>query len=1128
MRGQVATCPFFVTFISFFPYTAMIHHYLKTVFFLFIVFQAKTQDGKYAYLYPFEDYSKCTTGFLDGSSWPRDTIYPAKFDFVSQIGDVSNWDNHRTNFIYHWIVSENGKYGCLSQENEWFLDCVYDSLGFDWYFNQFIVKKSGKIGTLNTQKKTVFPFEFEEIYTESPLPIGYYLYGEGGWGIISELYGRKNGLLGVYDKNARAIIAPEFDTIRSYFYNVSGERNDTLYKRFYRVKKDNRFGLYDGAGKLLIPVKYNQLQILFDNQITRNTILFAAYDSLGQQCIVDEYGKQLTPFSKFGYEVAITVGTKQEFQTPKFVSETDIDACQQRLTNLLTGKVSEWYPEIVLLGDWCWVKSGDRWIILDSNFNKSFTQKNTGDRLYCFDAEHELKPVEEVEYITYQRNNRSNNEYDYTIPPIFLIQRKNLKEGESQMRYGLVNVASGKQFPVKYSQVIRLKADTDYYYWCFYDVKDTATQQSEVSIDIYNGNCKLFSSIRVNWSKEELLNPTRSYYNYNSGAMFPIVRTPLPDGKYTIHGVDGWQPKSHEFKDVISGIYKVNSSTGNIHFIDTSGLHYFTDFNGKPLLEGKHFETKKYFYSSAKWILDMKYESSIDFINEKLEILLDSCQEYYNLDYPKIKDEAANHEYVLFANRNGFIYMIYNDSVKKMDARMFSELKGMNQIANRIYVDDSGKKISDEQVDLYFKSKNTKIGDIWLRLENGELFVENNQHALIQEIPDVYNYKYAFNDAILIINKDKKEGLINVNSGNWTLKPMYEHLYYMGRRYPNMIFVQDKQFHDTCWFVADHAGKPLTKPIFDKPFVFENGENWGYALSNGKYGAINRQLEWATEPLYLDANTVAGVTIMKGTDHNAIVNEYTGKSFRTTKDSVVLINDKYLFLFKDSVQITDYNGVELLPPTKISYAINSLDLGKFFYEPDGYETLPYASGDHIFTPVTNKFLVHMNNQLIIDNARYQAIPILEEDEWLRYSYSTNEKRCHRTSTFLNNNAYSEKLEGECFEHIGDQSYTYWKTTFRTYWIRNNSLVQIKNLSDLFKEGSDYDSLLDKLIAEQIQANQTFGVACANVPAAVVEFKRNFYLNGHNLGFIYYDVNDNYYVEIDLNVLKSVLKPELKQ
>ncbi len=1117
-----------VTFPFFSYYSTMIARYLKTIFIFFIVLQSAAQESgqQQVVLYPFEDYSNCQNGFISISSWPRDTIYPAKFENLREIGDVF-WkeEDNRQYHIQNWILSENGKFGCLSDRNEWFVNCVYEGLSYDHYSKQFIVKQNGKVGTMDLNKKIIFPFEFDEIYTEYPL-VAEYNGGKPDWdmGAIDELFARKNGLLGVYSKKAEEIIAPQFDSIQTFYFVAKHLSNDIVNKRFYRVYKNNQVGLYNSNGKLLIPVEYRQLELLYSGQLTSNAILFLATDSKGLHTVMDEYGNVLTPFSKYEYRREVTLGTSQEFNALKFVLETDPETKSERITRLGSGKTSEWYPKMKLTGDWIWVESGDRWLVLDTNFKKMFSQKKSTDQLFYFDYQNELVPANTNQDPTEESPYRFYTEYDYTVPQVFVIERKDTTENAQKTLYGLVNVATGKQSSVSYDQIIRMETSTTYYYWSFYGAKNFSEIVDYVSIDIYDNAGKLVNSIQTYWDKQDLITPDRSIHKYHSYCT-PFVRSSTANEKYTIHGLDGWQPKFNEFEDGIAGIWKLGKASGYIQFYDKNYHHYFTDFNGKPLLGGRHYELMGY-PQVEKWVIGLKDSSNSLFVNEKLEVLMDSC-EIYAIDYPKHKglDNTRNS---IFAVNNEHVYVLDIDTFKLMDAKMFAEpaANGMNEISRNFYVDGSGKIISKEQVDRYLKSKPQNYGYMWLWIENDQLKIEDQNHRLIKTIPNVFDYKPDYSEVITVISTDKKKGLIRYRTGEWLLKPMYDDLYFINHQYQRTLFAKDKRFQDTCWFVINENGDPITKPVFDKPFGFDYGKYWTYVQSNGLWGTINRNYEWKTLPKYTEFNESNDIVVMKGSEGYVIVNDVTGESFLAPHDSVVRIlnsySDKielfYAFLFNDSLQVLDVNGKELLPATKISDVINKQNLGKILYKRDGVAILE-AFGDHIDCPESNTFFVRLNNELIIENIRHDALPCQHMGSYVKNGYSA----CSRSATFVNEKIYSERIEGECYEHPENLYSYYDKFSFRTYWIENNSFVRVNRLSDLFATGANYEPILDKLIERAIQEHQIFGTACADIPAAVTEFKRNFYFDRDFLSFVYFDGSDEYYIGVPMDQLSGMLK-----
>jgi hypothetical protein len=461
-----------------------------------------------------------------------------------------------------------------------------------------------------------------------------------------------------------------------------------------------------------------------------------------------------------------------------------------------------------------------------------------------------------------------------------------------------------------------------------------------------------------------------------------------------------------------------------------------------------------------------------------------------------------------------------SDSLKPVDSTWFDKPTNWNEFANGHYVSNSGKNYSEEEVRRHLKETKVQYYNFELSLVNNQLIIDNKKEKLHFVIPGVYDYHLREYYPLRVVTLDKKEGFLDLKTGKWFLKPVYDGISLVVGGAQQYYFVIDKKIDAKKWFIVNDAGESITKAIFDYPFSFETSQYWNYATTNGMIGTVNRKFEWITEPNYEKKIGVGEHIQLVGKNESAFVDPETGKSFKTTRDSVTIYEDKYIFLFQDSIQIRNLQGAELLPPTKISEAISTKNLLSYLVEDADYYGFPYALGNRVYCVDSNTFLVRLSNQLLVENAKYDA-------QLLKNFAKGKFSDCSRRALYVSNKIYSEELKGSCFKHpkyseSSDQIFSY-----RNYQIKNDSLIPLEQLSDFFVSGSDFEPRLNKLIEEQIQIQQIFGLACGNMEAAVKEFKQNFYWESANrISFVYYEHTEwSKKISLEISSLKDVLKPE---
>ncbi len=1084
-------------------------------------------------LFPFEDYQHCTTGFRN-NYYPLDTVYQAKFENAHEITYPfqTRWGYQQG--LKFWILSDNGKFGCLCSNGEWVLNCLYDTLSFNAHSDQFIAKLNGKAGTLKKPFQQVFPFEYDEIYSDQT-----YIDAESfdySYHSYDEFYVRKNKLLGVYTFDGNEIVQPQYDSIQAIGWSV--RLINPMEKEFYLVTKNGLKGLLAQNGKIIMEPQYQKVQSFYENQKAQNTILFQVTDTLGRFAVLDEYGKQLAPFSELDYFGAITEWTNQQFGPAGFARQSDPKAKKERMTNLSTGKSSDWYMKTLLVGDWIWAQSKNEWLVLDSAFDTLFRQTDPNDRLFYFDYSAELKAAEFTQDATEpylpEVTIEQYSSIDYSIPELFVLkhitpqtkqERKNGDEIKSQ--YALLNVSSGKKSLV-YDKIIRLGDKGVYYYWCFQLPEDSHSYP----VDIYDGTGKLLKSLNVEPKLEELIsNPTYQVRRQMKNILYPFFSFQRANGKHVVYGIDGWQPDLPEFDDEVVEIRKWEDSTGYFRFIDSANNFYYADLNGKPLLNGEHFfygGSGYYSDNQENWVVPMKTNGVYSYINEHLEVLFDSCQEIKGSQYhsiPRLEPTPKT-----FAIRNGYVYVVLKDSFLLVDAKLFWKPNGMNKIGNDFYVNDEGKMFTEDEVRIYRNSEYKNTGNLLLRVKNNQLTLrklkdsDDNVGTFLRIIPDVYDYEIGYN-ALKVITTDKKEGYIDNKTGEWILQPVYEHTRCMGSDDKIICFAQSNQ--DNHWFVINKEGEPLTKPIFDEPFYFDYSDrDWAYAVSDGKTGLINHQFEWVTEPEYYDREHRYALFLLAN-DHYAIVDYQTGKSFRASQDSVAIVLEKRFFWFNDSIQILDIYGTELLAPIPASEAKVSKSLRNLL-DPTGVYAVPeyadstYAAYGFIYCPESNHFFTQLSNECILENAKHDLNIFERYDGMYVYNYSMFSS-CKREPLFITEHFFSEKVTGGCYDQPELYEGYNQDFSFRNYNIINNQLARVYCVGDLLKQGAEYEDRLNKLLETLIQNNQIFGIACTNMPAAIEELKRNFYIENGDFHFLYYELEHQGLITLAFDEIKDLLR-----
>lgn len=1100
-----------------FTYTAMIHRYLKTTSLLLILFLADIVFGQRT-LYPFDDYSKCQIGF---TNIKRDTVYRAKFENLKEIDvfdfnktDISDkyrngWDKNSWN---SWILSENGKFGCLSDRGVWLLPCKYESVLFEPYFYSFIVQLNGKSGVVSVGDTLRIPIEFDNIFPET------------NWsGANNAFYVRKGELLGIYSVSGKQLVAPEYERIERLadFYEGSSETGE-----YFIVSKNGLVGVVAGNSELIAP-EYRSIRTLRNYISPGSKMQFLVQDTLGRFSVFSGEGKQLLPFREEEIQPVYTLSTDREI---KYVDRKDVEDRHQ-FVNLATGKESEWYQGLNFIGneifaysiqngedEWGYRKVCD-WKILDSNFNVIYSNSETTDQLLFWsfgndleEAEHFPNHYEEEELSMYKQELLR---YGINYAPSVYVIRKTIPYTEKELKkldiwddkeyYSLLNGKTGKQSPFIYNDVYRISGKKRFYYWGV-RISGPEFYDDELTIDIYDSSATFLQTICMEWEEFESVK--------NSGYMNPyqnVFELLIINNKVNKKGIirsNGNRITPCVF-DGEMVIYGMKDNTGII-YCKQDNKYKLYDLLAQPLFGGASFDELRYHDENT---FSLKSGDHYTFFSSKLVILLDSCSapvEVSSSLYVRLNKTCR-----VVVEKGGYYYGLFDDGFHVMNSDVFKSPSEENWLGKDIYIDKSGKAVS--------RKPTGPIVDhfdmIYVTLANKELKVQNPKKELIQIIKDVDHYTWR-NGRLVLYMISGKEGLLNTTTGKWSLKPVYSHVNSMYPGREDAFWAKDKSVDPKKWFIVKPDGTRISEPVFDTTFQMEKGAKYQSFVSNGLIGFVNNKFETATVARFQKSIEVNQKTFWVDQNTFHLLNTQTGKTFEVKRDvACESFPLGHLFLFNDSIQVLGLDGKELLSPMPLNKALLTVNLNNYLYSPAPPErSLPFVGGNQLFYADSDTVLWRQNNQNLVERAKQQVVSIasLRKVDF-RLLIPVD---CKIEPEFANKYLYSEIVRGVCYEQPLCTESKRQDHSYRNYFIEPTGLVPLV-LSDLFIEGSDYENKLDELLQAAIQRGQLFGTNCPDMPGVVREFKRNFYLAKDCIWFEYYPQGKM--IRVMYKSLKELLK-----
>lgn len=169
----------------------------------------------------------------------------AKYGYISAEGKAITpfiYQNGH-NFVYNLAkVQQNKLWGCINSQGKDVIPCMYNNL--EIVHRQFIIaEKEGKKGIINAQNELILPFEYEAIITLKEMS-GLYKY-------------RKQSFL---------------ERVYSHFFVVA-------------VKSKEKWGMIDATGKTIMPVIYDNIELMHIDSVAGTYLLIAQKDK--KECLFD-------------------------------------------------------------------------------------------------------------------------------------------------------------------------------------------------------------------------------------------------------------------------------------------------------------------------------------------------------------------------------------------------------------------------------------------------------------------------------------------------------------------------------------------------------------------------------------------------------------------------------------------------------------------------------------------------------------------------------------------------------------------------------------------------------------------------------------------------------------------------
>lgn len=202
-------------------------------------------------------------GYIDSN---RKEILKCKYTDIVRITDKKDDDD-----IY-LIVFENGRAGLYKNKKK-IIDNLYEDMSYNAGLDVLILQRGAKIGVSKFDGTEILPIEYDNVYF-----IGNSINAKKGEETyIFDSNGKqdKSGYIEYVDVNngKYSVAVTESDE----YLIINGDKTikddytyiQYLFKDYFYVCKNNKSGIIDGSGKVLVDIKYNVVQRLSDSRVIR-------------------------------------------------------------------------------------------------------------------------------------------------------------------------------------------------------------------------------------------------------------------------------------------------------------------------------------------------------------------------------------------------------------------------------------------------------------------------------------------------------------------------------------------------------------------------------------------------------------------------------------------------------------------------------------------------------------------------------------------------------------------------------------------------------------------------------------------------------------------------------------------
>lgn len=1033
---------------------------------------------------PFTDYSNCSTGFINTKG---DTIWPLQFEHVSQAKVYLM----NAEYSYHsemgWIVEYNGLYGAIDVFGNKLIPFEYESISLliNGKEGFFLVKKNGKYGVCDQFGKLILPTKYD--YISNTGMNQYYYHEDNRFG--------ENDKVGLFDENFNVLIPAEYDDIE-YVWDEYYVQVDSTSRYFpvlyYQVSREGRVGLIDTSGRIVVPVEYEGAYPIFPQSdcafeqtyfstyrndkngiysVTKGDILPPEYDNIDIYYNTPSCG---LPYNAIAHTTTFTSNGKH----------SDFMAI-----DLVTGKRTQDYDGLSYYEGYTFFQDGKKFGIMDSALNVI---------------------VEDKPFFFYYQSPAISGHYTgvkLSDQVLFIsdpkpVKRKSVNSYPSpgrESKSGLYDLKSGRSTDIIYDRIEIKRTGTEVYYW--------AVQYRTIGPDIltvFNRDLEVVRQIEMH-RIEELF--SRRYNEYILGeSIHLIIDKDDKIGMLTPSGKD-LIPFEYDSRRVLDSW---NRDTTRLMLAKGDRRGVF-DMYGKMLIPPIYDSVAHYDDGLGMGILNGKYDGYI-FGEKKLEgqeklFVSGALDFHHSIKYWNYGEHRMRFSFYLIRTDTLFIYE--DDQFVKMDEKRLRFTNPLQKVHNYL-INKRGRVIMGGEYTLQL------MGDVALAYNMHETNLLDEEGNTLLHLDGFY-YFDKFGDYYRV-RYDKKFGIINSKTLKWVFEPQYEAIEFAHNGYmkgQDFFQVSESKY---SWKILDQNGKQALPFTMEYPVRFHNRDITAFR-SGGKLGLMNRDMEVLLEPIYVRMYYHHGIIwFMENGLWGAYKVGYPTLYPQFQNISLVLCSDKQIAFTPERKWVFISSKLEVSTPKTRNELLYHSDLYKELDMRGGvYYVKHHLKSEEGHTSY-DKFVNNFNLLLIAEkNTFTQEEPFVKSEAQFRpqnsrsvYNSADDLYRINYMFLDMHNRKgrYYSYVEAKEFGMIHYSFYndladirgtsTVGKV-LKTIDLQDSTLSPIR-LSELFKENSGYEVVLDELLKQKIIEMQLFGTVCADMNGAIAELKRNYFVGDFGIHF----------------------------